>query len=253
MNTCPVCNNSVWKIIYKIDKWDIKVCPTCKFSVIDPLPSDETRKDDYSKDKVLERNFKKKNVFQKFSRLLKGTFARFTKRNKSKIFFDNLAKSLPEGSKVLDIGCGDGSFLKLASSRFICSGIEISEYLANIAKTNKELRVITGNFLELGLGEEKFDGITLISLLEHISDPSGAITKCFDLLNNNGILLLKTVNFNSLNRIMRGRSWVGFRPPDHVVYFTPENISMLLKKIGFKSIKVSSWPLNDSMYIKAIK
>ena len=50
-----------------------------------------------------------------------------------------------------------------------------------------------------------------------------------------------------------GKEWTGFRPPDHIVYFTPKNLSCMLKKIGFSKIKFSSWIFNDNMYCDAIK
>ena len=64
---------------------------------------------------------------------------------------------------------------------------------------------------------------------------------------------MKTVNYNCLNRKIKKESWTGFRPPDHVVYFNPSNLELLLKKMGFKKIKISAMPFNDNMYCEAIK
>jgi len=141
----------------------------------------------------------------------------------------------------------------LASKKFICSGIEISEYLANLAKTREGLTIKTGNFLEADFAGEKYNGITLISLLEHLSDPLRTLQKCFDLLRDGGILLIKTVNYECANRKIKKENWTGFRPPDHVVYFGPSNLKRILTKIGFKKIKASSWTFNDNMYCAAWK
>lgn len=248
MPICPVCKNEDWKKVHKINLWDIEECTVCGFARIDPLPEQENRAEYFSKDKVIGRNVRKKTAIQRFSRTLKSLFKKVGRREKSGIFYKKLSKHLPPESKILDVGCGDGSFLKLAKERFVCTGIEISEYLATIAREQKDIEVMVGNFITTDFGNKKYDGITLISIIEHLDDPIKAIEKCFDLLNPGGVLLLKTVNYGCLNcKIMKG-DWTGFRPPDHVIYFTPSNLKRFLKRIGFSKMKASSWPFNDNMY-----
>lgn len=253
MHTCPVCENTSWAGVYKISRWDIKECLFCGFARIDPMPSGFMRPELYSESNVVARNTKKRSAQQKFFAAAKRFFSRIGRRNKSAIFYEKLSKYLASGSNILDIGCGDGSFLKLAKQSFVPTGIEISEYLSRLAREEKDIQIITGDFLALDMGNEKFDGITLISILEHLRDPAQALKKCFDLLRAGGILLIKTVNYGCLNRIARKGTWSGFRPPDHVVYFTPYNLTRLLKKTGFSKTKISAWPFNDNMYCDAWK
>ena len=252
MLVCPVCASSKWTEVYKIKEWSVGECPVCGFARIDPLPARETRPEFYSQEKVIHRNVKQLSPAQKFSRTLKRFFNSMSNRDKSAIFYNKLVRYLPSGARILDIGCGDGSFLKLARKQFDCSGIEISEYLADLAR-KEGLKVLAGNFLFKDFANEKYDGITLISLLEHLDDPQRALKKCFGLLDSGGVLLLKTVNYGCLNRVIKGGEWTGFRPPDHAVYFNPSNLERLLKKTGFSKIKVSAWPFNDNMYCDARK
>lgn len=248
---CPACGSAKWTDVYKIDRWEIKECLVCGLARIDPLPAAQSRPELYSKDKVISRNTKPQTRSQKFSRAMKRMFSKITKRNKNAIFYHKFSRYLPAGSRILDIGCGDGSFLQSAKGRFTCTGIEISEYLADLARQQGDIKVITGDFLNADLGNEKFDGITLISLLEHLNDPEAALRKCFSLANDGGVLLIKTVNYGCLNRLIKRGQWTGFRPPDHVFYFNPSNLKRLLKKIGFTKIKISAWPFNDNMYCDA--
>lgn len=253
MLICPVCENTKWTNVYIIDRWNIEECVVCGLARIDPLPTGESRPELYSKEKVISRNVKQQTQSQKFSRAMKRLFKRITNQNKSEIFYNKFSRYLPVGSKVLDVGCGDGSFLKLVKRRFACTGIEISECLADLAKKQGDIKVIISDFLTLNLINEKFDGVTLISLLEHLNDPRGAIKKCFDLMNVCGVLLIKTVNYGCVNKIIKKGNWTGFRPPDHIFYFNPSNLKSLLKKIGFTKIKISAWPFNDNMYCVARK
>jgi 2-polyprenyl-3-methyl-5-hydroxy-6-metoxy-1,4-benzoquinol methylase len=251
--TCPVCENSKWADFCKIKEWSVRECAVCGYASIYPVPRRETRPGFYSQEKVVERNAKQLRFSQKFSRVMKRFFNKIANRNKGAVFYNKLSGYLSEAAKILDIGCGDGSFLKLAKTRFSCTGIEISEYLAGLAGEKNGIKVIVGDFQAADFVHERFDGITLISLLEHLDDPARAIKKCFNLLNNGGVLLIKTVNYGCLNRMIKKGNWTGFRPPDHVVYFTPQSLRLLLKKIGFTRIRVSSWPFNDNMYCDAWK
>lgn len=251
--TCPVCENKNWGKVYHIGAWDIEECKKCGFAKIDPFPPRDNRQLCYSKEEVIVRNTKKKSFSRNFSRSMKQLFSKATKRNKSEIFYNKLCRHLPPHSKILDIGCGGGSFLRLAKNRFNCAGVEISEYLASLARGVEGIGIKCGNFLDVDFKGETYDAITLISLLEHLDDPLGALKKCFGLLNKNGILLLKTVNYACLNRKIKKAKWTGLRPPDHVVYFTPRNLSQILKKAGFSKIKVKAWPFNDNMYCDAFR
>jgi 2-polyprenyl-3-methyl-5-hydroxy-6-metoxy-1,4-benzoquinol methylase len=253
MADCPVCEGQRWREVFKINRWTIEECASCGFAKIDPMPAQEGRQEFYSEETIVKRKPKQLSFFQKLSRVFKRASNKALRRGKGEIFYNKLSGYLLPGAKILDVGCGDGSFLAYASKRFVCSGIEISRYLADLAKKKEGLAIKTGNFLEADFGGEKFDGITLISLLEHLSDPLRTLQKCSDLLNDKGLLLLKTVNYACANRKIKKENWTGLRPPDHVVYFGPANLKLLLMKAGFKKIKVSSWTFNDNMYCVAWK
>ncbi|PIY82990.1 MAG: hypothetical protein COX96_03200 [Candidatus Omnitrophica bacterium CG_4_10_14_0_2_um_filter_44_9] len=251
MLNCPVCDNEKWLKAYKIGQWAIDECVVCGFAKINPMPTQESRPEFFTNDNIVKRKIKKFSALQRFSRVMKRVSNKVLRRGKSEIFYKELLSCLFPGAKILDVGCGDGSFLALASKKFICSGIEISGHLANLAKAREGINIKLGNFLEADFVGEKYDGITLISLLEHLTDPAGTFQKCFDLLNDKGVLLVKTVNYGCANRKIKKENWTGFRPPDHVVYFDASNLKRMLEKIGFKKVEPSSWIFNDNMYCTA--
>lgn len=249
---CPVCGNSGWREAYAVCQWNIYECLFCRFAAIIPAPEMAKREEFYNEEAVVGRNTKKLSLSRCFSRCMKQAGKSMFGRNKSGIFYEKLKRYIPAGSKVLDVGCGDGSFISLANQKYACAGIEISEYLSDGAR-KRGLEVMTGDFMAMDFGTEKYDGITFVSLLEHLVDPMKAVRKCFGLLNNNGVLLIKTVNYSCLNRRIKRQRWTGLRPPDHVVYFSPSNLRTLLQKAGFSRITISAYPFNDSMYCDAVK
>lgn len=250
---CPVCGSAEWRTVYKIRQWDVRECQSCRFARVIPIPEPAKRHELYSEEAVVKRDTKKLTLAQRLSRTLKRASGKILKRDKNGIFYDKLCRKVARGAKVLDVGCGGGSFLLLARQRFTCVGIEISEYLAAAAMKNSGIKVITGDFHAADFGGEKYDAITLISLLEHFVDPAGVIRKCHSLLNDKGILLIKTVNYGCINRKIRGAEWTGFRPPDHVVYFSPKNLKALLMKAGFSQAGILAYPFSDNMYCDAVR
>lgn len=53
-------------------------------------------------------------------------------------------------------------------------------------------------------------------------------------LEPGGLALVKVPNFGSLNRMVMGRHWCGFRHPDHLNYFTPVTLRLLAAIAGFE-------------------
>src|SRR5205085_2132439 len=57
-------------------------------------------------------------------------------------------------------------------------------------------------------------------------------------LKPGGILAITTPDFNSMTRKIFKEKWMGFKEPEHLFYFTRENLISLLKSRGFKILKV---------------
>lgn len=253
ISVCPVCGHSQWKNIYKIDQWTIDECIHCQFARIDPLPVRIDRPEMYTEEKITVRNTKKRGLIRQLAHQLKLFFNGVAGRNKNTIFIKKLHRYLPKGGTILDGGCGAGGILLHARDRYECHGIEISSYLVNLANRNKGLNVKLGDLQSYDFGSQKFDAITLVSIIEHLDDPLGVIQKSYELLKPDGVFLLKTPNYQCWNRFFKKDKWVGLRPPDHIVYFSPSNLKQILKKAGFKKIKITSYPMNDNMYCDAWK
>lgn len=72
--------------------------------------------------------------------------------------------------------------------------------------------------------EERFDLVLLLNLIEHVEDPRAVLGKVQKLLSPQGLALVKTPNYDSLDgRIFRHRNWGGYHCPRHWVLFTRES------------------------------
>ena len=114
--------------------------------------------------------------------------------------FHAVANRLDGVGKVLDVGCGPGTFIGNYLSGVECLGIDFStsqiDY-ANRRYGTAEHRFSTEVLSSLG---ERFDAITMIELLEHLppADARRLLADARKLLASNGRLVVTTPNYRSL-------------------------------------------------------
>jgi SAM-dependent methyltransferase len=114
--------------------------------------------------------------------------------------------------RLLDIGCGHGLLLDEARARgYETVGLEVSAASAAFGRQQYGLEIREQTLEQLDDGEQ-FDVITLIDVLEHLSDPVAAIQRCHELLAPNGVLCVVTPDPASLTARIAGRRWWALVP-----------------------------------------
>lgn len=109
-----------------------------------------------------------------------------SQRNKNRIKELLIRKN---GGKLLEVGCGEGNFLKEAERYFDVTGIDISEYAINKAKKILGNKVSVGNIERINLQSNYYDAIAAFNLLEHLENPKDVIKKLYSVLKKGGILM----------------------------------------------------------------
>jgi len=99
---------------------------------------------------------------------------------------DLILSHKPQG-RLLEIGCGRGDFLELASSKFDVSAIDISPYAKTQLPSVLENRVMIGDIEEMQLPHQSYDVVTAFNVLEHLRNPSETIHKIRQSLAPDGI------------------------------------------------------------------
>ena len=156
-----------------------------------------------------------------------------------------LSKFLDERkyAKILDIGCGTGSFLYQCEKRFRdfeLHGFEYDGRLINQATKNlKKSMISQGNAEKISHEDAYFDVVTTFQVIEHIYNPEQMIAEIYRILKPGGLLLITTPNLNGLGRLISGDKWSGYRD-DHVSLKGCEEWDIAIKKIGFERLSMGS-------------
>lgn len=254
---CPLCerdNEDVPASRYSHRPWTIKECPDCGFIYIDRAPLYQMQFETMA----WERTTKIEEQRRAEIRPISYKASKHTRFRKSilpkKTMLGYIGKRI-DGGNVLDLGCGDGHAMAGFPARFIPFGIEISANLARAAAAAFDGRgggAINAPSIE-GLGkfpESYFAAASLRSYLEHEAEPLPVLKELRRVLAPDGIAVVKLPNYGSLNRLVMGRRWCGFRYPDHLNYFTPDTLGAMAAKAGFATNfgLTGCLPTSDNMW-----
>ena len=142
--------------------------------------------------------------------------------------------------KVLDVGGGEGGFLKALKQSHGCE-THLAEYSAQsceVARTQVD-KVWQGDFFSTPINE-KFDCITFLDVLEHTTAPLNWLERARGLLAGNGSIVASIPNvghWTVIADLLEGR-WdyapVGIHCITHLRFFTRHSIEALLDEAGFE-------------------
>ena len=247
--------------------WNIRQCQNsdCRLLWLDPMPIEEDIGKAYINYYTHDESGPKSFTRRLIESAKKGYFARKYKYNAGNlnlwqkflgllIFFDPGLKSeidyevlhlefKPQG-KLLDVGCGNGSFIaRMKNLGWQVEGTEVDEAAVEVARKHG---------LEVKLGElswqkypgNSFDVITLNSVIEHISDPLAVLSECRRILRRGGSLVVFTPNAKSRIHSIYKDKWFDLDPPRHSHIFSFRNLKDLVQKAGFGSINIRTTSRN---------
>ncbi len=108
-----------------------------------------------------------------------------------------IIKLIPIKSRVLDTGCGTGTFMEMLRDQKLCNciGIDISEVSIQMIKKKgfQGFKCELPN-LPSDLEENSFDVCTIIETLEHLSNPQETLKSLYRILKEGGYLVIAVPN-----------------------------------------------------------
>jgi 2-polyprenyl-3-methyl-5-hydroxy-6-metoxy-1,4-benzoquinol methylase len=147
----------------------------------------------------------------------------------------------PYRGKLLDVGCSIGLFLHLAAERgWDGTGLELAPRARKHAQEVYALDVRDASLADAGFADRSFDAVTLLSVLEHASDPLTFLRECARVLRPGGALYVIVPNVESLACRVLGAKTRTFDGRNHLVYFSPATLTDALGRVGFEVVETST-------------
>ena len=131
-------------------------------------------------------------------------------------YADSLEKALflrimePEsGQSVLDVGCGTGHYLAFFRELGLkAAGIDASGQMLEVASENlgADIKLYEGNAEKLPFDDNSFDIVTLVTVLEFVSDPSKVLQEAARVARSQVYLgILNQTSLLAISRRVKGR------------------------------------------------
>lgn len=159
------------------------------------------------------------------------------KRSHRRNPWDNLP-DIPN-KRLLDVGCGNGAYLLRQQQKgWTVFGIDPLPNAVNSA-TARGLNVVQGVIPGARLPQSRFDVITMLGVLDHVPNPLHTLTALRQLLAPDGRLIISVPNANSAAAKLLGPQWPAWDLPRHQNHFTPQTLTRILTRAGFRASKLA--------------
>jgi SAM-dependent methyltransferase len=143
------------------------------------------------------------------------------------------------GGRLLDVGCGSGTFLSLMRGLgWKVAGVEPDPVAVSRADPGVRPFLRVGTLEEARFDAHSFDAITLHHVIEHVPDPVATLRECVRLLARGGRIVALTPNAEALGRRLFRRRWLHWDPPRHLQVFTRRSLAEAARSAGMRQATV---------------
>ena len=229
---CLVCGKRQ-KFYFRYRNYDYYLCADCGHITTYPFPTRREMKK-YYQNKFKDGNY---HLVRKYSEEYKVIYRQFVKLLCNE--FTNMKKTV-QGKKILDVGCFTGDFLVLMKEIGAdVYGLELQDDAVEIANKKLSGRVKSADVMTSTFPNLDFDIITLLGIVEHVTDPIKLIRRSTDLLKKGGILMIQTPNSGSKLSKWTKQYWPPFAPVEHIHLFSKNSLVKSLELCGYENITYS--------------
>ena len=244
LDACPACAERKIAKFRTIRKLSYSRCRSCGFRFANPTPPESVISAFYNSPFYANyRRLEERRIFREpyFSMSISRP-----EMNRLAAWLDN-----DPAAKILDYGCGPGSFLALLRDEFgfrSVDGIELSGDGRRIAKERYRLAIKT-NVDALPHGQ--YDYVSLLEVIEHIPQPDAVLRDAFTLLKPTGKILIATPSIdNPIGLFLPSYADAPYSAPCHVSLFTRKAMDRLLHRLGFEVERIqfsNSWRVIEAL------
>jgi SAM-dependent methyltransferase len=235
---CHLCGSTELETVAEHDGKRLAKCLDCGVHFVQPQPSPG----------ALTAHFEAGGVVGADE--LEAKFETNRQRVMSRVV--NYIQTAKDGGTILDVGCATGLFLTAFAKnpRWQAWGIELSPWAAQHARRNGVL-VHIGDTQSARFGVHSFDVITVLDTFYYFSHPASELAEFRRILKGDGLLVLELPWANTRiwrrklgSKLPNGSHTPLLQSSDHLYYYTPHSVSLLLRKCGFAVGTIRPLPAN---------
>ncbi len=243
--TCTICGNSSRNKIHIAEerlyglkeKFEYCECSECDCVQIVEIPKDMRKyyPKDYSGFTSSDTNniirlylSKKRDSYAVFGKSLVGKF--LYKNHPQEALYSLRTVNPAKTMRILDVGCGSGNLLfKLRELGFnYTTGVD--PYIDNTIEYRNGLTIQKSYIFEV---QGKWDLIMFHHSFEHIKEQKETLKKVFDLLDNDGVCMIRIPIVSSWAWQNYGVRWIQFDAPRHFYLHSLKSFSLLAEQTSF--------------------
>lgn len=147
---------------------------------------------------------------------------------KHQVISDIVGIGVPHNARILDIGCGNGTLLKMLRAIGYTSLTGVDPY-------RKQVELNGGvNLLTMMPQYVSYDVITMVHTLEHCFDPLATLKEAKDRLHKHGIMLVYIPVANSYAWSVYGTNWVALEAPRHLTIPSAYGLELMCEQLDLK-------------------
>jgi SAM-dependent methyltransferase len=157
-----------------------------------------------------------------------------------KIVSNIQSNGLGKGGMALDLGAGSGAFATcLKNTGFFDDiiALDISDSCVSACR-NSGLTARKGIIADVE--NASLDLICMNDLIEHVFSPVNLLLNCRRTLKKRGFLAIATPNGEGFDFKILRENTKNITPPEHLNYFNPDSMKILLEKAGFTPIVIET-------------
>lgn len=219
-------------VVYRDETMQIVRCCRCGLMYQNPRPSEST----------FHRNSYSEEYFRDYMLIFEKQRRYFSERYKT-LFTKH------KGARVLDVGCGVGSFLSAAKDYGLdVYGVEVSKWAAQLSREKVGKNIITGTLEDARFDDGMFDIIHMSHVLEHCEDPERILVEAGRILKMEGRLLIEVPNekrflwrlrvVNMVRRLFVHNKKPLKPYPEHLSLYTRRTLKRVIEKAGLKVTEI---------------
>ena len=254
MAGCPVCSSTRTHLRWRglrdrlfrttAERFDVARCGDCGAHFLAPIPPlDQLARyypDDYwvgPSDRLPQRAAQG-GLLERYRMFVLRDHVRFARR----VLHDQRRRGLQP--RVLDVGCGDGSFLEALGERDM-TGMDLSTPAVQAVQA-RGIRALRGTLTDCPLAGERFSLVTAYHFLEHVHPIEPILAAMRSLLAADGDIIVQVPNCDSWQAKLLGRFWAGYDVPRHLIDYSARTLCQTLQRCGFEIIATNHHCLRDN-------